>query len=360
VHDDDDDDCDHEAVHQVLGTPRADADKLRDLDSVIEQFGRGEAVADRRLVARALYDKAKIFAVAKKHGESVAVCEEIRKRFSRDDDEDVQHWLGEMLAGVAVCYSALWLPDRARDAYREAVARFGDSPVARLRTFAPRALCDECVRARQARDVEASVAAAKEAARFASDEAPSARLWAARAMQAGGLTLERAGRAEAIRSYDEAHATFHADADDAVRAIAVSSSFDAARVVQIAGRRDEAVARYESLATKYATDDAAAVHVAKSMLNLGVLLGELGRPAQEIAAYDRIDARFGASRRADLAYWVAAALRNKAMVQKARGDRAGATKTLSALVERYASHRDATVVREVQRARADLVAVERR
>jgi tetratricopeptide (TPR) repeat protein len=352
-----DDDCDHEAVHRVLDVPHADPEKLRELDSVIEQFGQRDGVADRRLVARALFDKAKVLIGAKKQGEGVAVCSELRKRFEHDDDEDVQYWFARMLAGVAVSYVALGMPDPAQAAYREAVTRFGDASSARLRVFAPRALSDECIRAREARDIEASLAAAREATRFANDESPEARWWAARAMQGGGLTLERAQRSdEAIRSYDDVHERFHADAYGDARGVAVSAWFDAARVVQAAGRRDEAFARYDALVTKYATDAAAAVSVATSLLNLGVLHGERSRPREEISMYDRIDSSFGASRDADLAYWVAAALRNKALVQRdALHDRAGAVQTLHALIERYASRREARVALEVQRARVHLM-----
>ena len=67
-----------------------------------------------------MYEKAKTFAMGGRNAEAIAVCADLRARFEHDDDEDVLHWFGEMLSGLAVSQ-----PDRARAMGARARQRIG-------------------------------------------------------------------------------------------------------------------------------------------------------------------------------------------------------------------------------------------
>src|SRR5262249_40237140 len=143
-------DCEHEAISALLfgGVARGPEEHLSTLDRTIEQFGTTTRVADRRLVARCLFSKAQTLARQGRHGDAIAPCAQRERRATDDADIAVQTWLGEGMAGMAAAFSQLWLPDRARDVLRRAAKHFANAADAKLRAFAPRALCDECVIAR--------------------------------------------------------------------------------------------------------------------------------------------------------------------------------------------------------------------
>ena len=80
------------------------------------------------------------------------------------------------------------------------------------------------------------------------------------------------------------------------------------------GKPDDEIACYDDVVARFGASDEAALRewVAKALVNKGVSLGRQGKPDDEIACYDDVVARFGASDEAALREWVAVALFNKA------------------------------------------------
>jgi hypothetical protein len=89
--------CEHEAIVKLLFDDRMAGphdQKLASLDRTIEQFGALRGLADRRLVARALFSKAELLSRLGRHGDAVGACADLERRAQDDEDVDVQVWLG--------------------------------------------------------------------------------------------------------------------------------------------------------------------------------------------------------------------------------------------------------------------------
>jgi tetratricopeptide (TPR) repeat protein len=92
------------------------------------------------------------------------------------------------------------------------------------------------------------------------------------------------------------------------------------------GRPAEAIAVYEDVVARFGNSDDPVLReqVANALFNKGVALGQMGRPAEAIAVYDDVLARFGDSDDPVLRERVASALVNKgvALGKTGRGDEA--------------------------------------
>ncbi len=93
----------------------------------------------------------------------------------------------------------------------------------------------------------------------------------------------------------------------------VSALFGKAYTLGTMGRREEEIAGYEDVVSRFgtATEPAIREQVAKVLRNKGVALGTLGRSEEEIRVYDDLLARFGAATEPVIREQVAVALVNK-------------------------------------------------
>jgi len=86
--------------------------------------------------------------------------------------------------------------------------------------------------------------------------------------------------------------------------------------------------------------DASQEQVAKALVNKGLALGEDGRTAEELAAYEAVENRFGRSEVSALGEWVAKALVNKGVVLSEDGRTAEALVAYKAVEDRFGKSED--------------------
>ena len=125
--------------------------------------------------------------------------------------------------------------------------------------------------------------------------------------------------------------------ESSVDEVAAVAGFNLGVVLGELGRSAEEVAVYDEVVARYGEDPAPALReqVATALRNKGVRLGVLGRFAEAVAVYEEVVARYGEDPAPALREQVATALRNKGVVLRELGRSADAVAAYEEVVDRY-------------------------
>ena len=125
--------------------------------------------------------------------------------------------------------------------------------------------------------------------------------------------------------------------ESSVDEVAAVAGFNLGVVLGELGRSAEEVAVYDEVVARYGEDPAPALReqVATALRNKGVRLGVLGRFAEAVAVYEEVVARYGEDPAPALREQVATALRNKGVVLRELGRSADAVAAYEEVVARY-------------------------
>ena len=125
--------------------------------------------------------------------------------------------------------------------------------------------------------------------------------------------------------------------ESSVDEVAAIAGYNLGVVLGELGRSAEAVTAYEEVVARYGEDPAPALRerVAKALVNKGVVLGELGRSAEAVTAYEEVVARYGEDPTPALRELVARALVYKGGVLGELGRSAEAVTAYEEVVARY-------------------------
>ncbi len=146
----------------------------------------------------------------------------------------------------------------------------------------------------------------------------------------------------AVAAYSHSRLTDAATAftrarDSSIDEVAAIAGYNLGVVLGELGRSAEAVTAYEEVVARYGEDPAPALRerVAKALVNKGVVLGELGRSAEAVTAYEEVVARYGEDPTPALRELVARALVYKGGVLGELGRSAEAVTAYKEVVARY-------------------------
>jgi len=118
---------------------------------------------------------------------------------------------------------------------------------------------------------------------------------------------------------DEAATAFDRARGSSTRQIAANAGYSLGVILSELGRSEEAIAAYDRVAARYGDDPVLHEQVAKALVNKGVRLGALGRFEEEITANDRVAARYGDDPTPAVREQVAKALFNMGVALAERG-----------------------------------------
>ena len=135
-------------------------------------------------------------------------------------------------------------------------------------------------------------------------------------------------------------------------AVAAQALFYKGVALSVLGRPEDEVAAYDQVVDRFgdAADPALAGSVAWALYNKGVALGVLGRPEDEVAAYDQVVDRFGDAADPVLAGPVAWALVRKGVTLSVLGRPEDAIAACDQVVDRFGGAADPALAEQVARA----------
>lgn len=277
------------------------------------------------------------------------------------------------MVGQAATLAGQGRPEEALAAYEQVTARFGDDPAPALRALAAEALLRKGITlGKLNRTAEAAAAYGQAATRLAGDPAPACRELLAAALVNQAVMLNRLDRPEealpgaeqAAGIYDDlAHAGSPAAAaglDSARRLLArlrnrmARALLDRGTALADQGCPAEAVAVYEELVSRFAAGPAPELQelLAVALARAGMLLTELGHPADALPAVEQAADLYGCLAEADPGVFTAkldaarqllaqvkqdtaAALLDRAVGLAERGQAAEAVAAYGQLVSRF-------------------------
>jgi len=158
--------------------------------------------------------------------------------------------------------------------------------------------------------------------------------------------IETATAAEAfavgVAAYDHSRLTdavtaFTCARESSVDGVAAVAGFNLGLMLRELGRSADEVAVLEEVVARYGEDPAPALRelVARALVNKGVALGELGRSADEVAVFEEVVARYGEDPAPALREPVAMALVAMALVNMGVGRSADVVAAFEEVVARY-------------------------
>jgi len=329
--------CDHEAVLQALAKdaqrPPSEA-RLASLDATISQFASSEALADKKIVARALHDKVRALFDLQRPAEGARVLAELRARYATAEPE-LRQWVCHAHFGAA-----LGLKDAHKriDAYAVILEIASVEPA--IDHLAAEALYNMglCGRYLQPSDplcVRSNDALRELERRFLASQQPRVAAWVAAglAVLAGRSWPESQEAAEIYERVVDAYGS----ATEELQQHAVAALSDwglrlMRRKLELAVEVwDRSWARFRHLKTP-----AAQARLAGDRLNRAVALGTLQGVEAELAAYEELHRTFFDSPWPAVHRWVVAAAENHALVLRDEQRIEEATRALERALDRFA------------------------
>ena len=252
-----------------------------------------------------------------RHEESLAICDEVVRRFGESPSPETIQLVAVALFCKAETLGELSRPEEALTDFEEAVRRFdeGDTDVdiemvasglfnrgitlARLgRTEESLAVCEEVVR------------------RFGECPLPDVLEPVAAALFCKGISLTSLNRREeALAAYEEVRRRLGESTTEEHLALLARALFNKGIALGELGRTQESLAVYEEVVRRFEESETAdhLDMVAKTLVNKGSALGELDRPEEGLAAYEEVIQRFSESEMPALLETLAVALIYKGM-----------------------------------------------
>ncbi len=333
---------------------------IREYREVAAEHADAESPVLRAAAALALRGEATVLDNLGRADEAIAVLRGIVDRYGGEDDEEVLDHVGLALVRIAtITYQELRTPEEAITVLSEAIDRFDRFAESQLRVHAMNALHDRGFIRRQHGDANAAVRDLAAAIRLArADQDPEIQAARARAHVGKGITLQGLGRAHEARweyqcvllhchridhpevMLEVCNAALHlanqlrANGDPAaaipiletvtegglqhddgeVRSATAMALLLKAVAQWEAECEHEALETYEDTVSLYASDPAAAAHVAEALHNKGIRLNQLGRREESIATYDRLIDEFSELAQPEVEEWIACAAANRAEI----------------------------------------------
>ena len=249
--------------------------------------------------------------------ESLAICDEVVRRFGESPSPEVTQVVAIALFCQAETLGELNRPEEALTAYEEAVRRFGEGDTeVDVEMVAAGLLNRGITLAQLDRTEEALVVYEEVVRRFGECPLPDVLEPVAAALFCKGVALaDLKRRGEALDAYDELIRRFDGSNTEVHLALLARALFNKAVCLGELGRTHESLAVYEEVVRRFEESESpdSLQMVANALVNKGAALGEQERPEEELAAYEEVIQRFGESGIPALAEPLAVAFTYKGM-----------------------------------------------
>jgi tetratricopeptide (TPR) repeat protein len=291
---------------------------------LLDSYSEDARTDVRELVARSLFARADVLRKAGRLEDALTDCERLDARFGGSDEPaGVALRAANGLICKALALEKLGRREEEIAAYDTLVDRYGGFSDEELRKRVARALFNKALTLRELKRDEDAVATYQRLdTQFGGiDEPPLVVNLASRALLNRAVALDRLGRhEEEIHLYGELASRYAGATDPEVQGRAARALYNTALTLRQLQRRDEdVVAAYERLDAQFgAVNDSVAIMrlVSKGLLNRALAMDRLGRHEEEIQLYDTLAARYDDSTDPELRGRVAHALNNKAITLK--------------------------------------------
>ena len=286
--------------------------------------------------------------------ESLAVCDEIVRRFEKKDATFVLELVAIAIFHKATYLSELDRMDEALAAYDDVTHRFGESDEPSLREIVAVTLVNKGVKLVGLNRLEEALIVYEEVTRrFGECEVPTLFEPVATALVNKGSTLLLLGRAvDALAVCDEAVRRF-GDSDDIPILDQVSMALvDKGVALGKLNRPQDALTVFNAVVCRFGENERPIVldQVAIALFNKGVTLDKLDRVEEALITYDELLSRFSVSDRAVVLEQIAMALYNKGTTLGAVNRSEGALAAYEELISRLGASEAPVVVEQVAKA----------
>ena len=231
--------------------------------------------------------------------ESLAVCDEVVRRFGESPSPEVNRLVAIAIFCRAETLGGLNQPEEALTAYEEAVRRFGEGDTEVDLEMVASGLLNRGITLAQLDRTEESLAAFEEVVRrFGGCPLPEVLESVAAALFCMGNALAALNRrVEALAAYDELVRQFGESDTEVHLALLTRALFNKGVALGELDRTQESLVVYEEVVRRFEESETPdnLQMVANALVNKGAALGELDRPEEELAAYEEVIQGFGES-----------------------------------------------------------------
>ena len=252
-----------------------------------------------------------------RHEESLAICDEVVRRFGESPSPEVFQLVALAHYCKAEALGELNRPEEALTDIEEAVRRFGEGDTDVDIEMVASGLFNRGITLAQLGRTEESLAVCEEVVRrFGECPLPDVLEPVAAALFCMGVTLAILNRPEeALAAYEQVERRLGESVTEEHLALLARAILNKGAALGELGRTQESLVVYEEVVRRFGESEAPdnLQMVAYALVNKGSALGELDRPDEGLAAYEEVIQRFGESEMPVLLETVAVALTYKGM-----------------------------------------------
>ncbi len=252
-----------------------------------------------------------------RHEESLAICDEVVRRFRESPSPETIQLVAVALFCKAETLGELNRPEEALTGFEEAVRRFDEGDTDVDIEMVASALFNRGITLARLGRTEESLAVCEEVVRrFGECPLPDVLEPVAAALFCKGISLTSLNRREeALAAYEEVRRRLAESPTEEHRALLARALFNKGIALGELDRTQESLVVFEEVVRRFENIETADVPetFAKALVYKGYALGELERPEEELAAYEEVIQRFSESENPALLETLAVALTYKGM-----------------------------------------------
>lgn len=263
---------------------------------LIAAFDADDRPLFREQAINAFYNAGNMLRALGRHEEALAWFDAALERARGRQEEGIRETVARALFNKADSLDKLGRGAGALGIYDEVILRYGDDIDGVGRQLAGRSVHAKAViSAAMGRHDEAIALYDKYLAQNASD--PSQQLWVVEAMYNSGVSHGNKGRnAEAVTAYDRVIQYFRGNTDPALNEYVAMSLYNKGNRLSDLKRPADAVKSYDELIATFGDDPRMPDRIAKGMINRANQLGLMGKRKEANAGYQAVIDKFATSK----------------------------------------------------------------
>ena len=292
-------------------------------DELVRRFGDSDAQSELEFVAIALINKGIALGTMNRPNDALAAWQEVVNRFEFSDGEIFQSTVARALVSRAAMLGTLNFPEDALAICESVLDRYTatDSPAVVAEVV--NALgCKATVLAHLNRPTEALATWDEVVQRFGSSDEPAIHSHVASALLAKGDFLSASNRPEeALETWNDLVQHFASSDVPPVRDVVAGALHNKGATLIQLNQFDEALVAFRDVVRRFGSYDIPTLQdiVSKTLLSKGTLLAHMNRVRQALSTWDQVVQRFETSDQPMLRYATQIALFNMAALELARG-----------------------------------------
>ena len=284
-------------------------------DELVRRFGDSEIPGVLRWVAKALVNRGAALSKLNRPEDALVACDEVVRRFRESETPGLLESVASALVNKAATLGELNRPQDAVVACDEVIRRFGESENPGLPESVASALVNKGVALGALNRLKDALATWGEVIRrFGESESPGLLEPVAKALANKGEALDKLNRPEdALVVCDEVVRRFWESENPVLLKSATNALVNKGAVLDRLNRPQDALEAWDRVVRRFGESETSDLveSVATALVNKGAVLHTLNRPEDALAAWDEVIRRFGKSETPGLVELVANTLANK-------------------------------------------------